>query len=54
MKTKKNKKELVLNKVTISQLDNDTMNQVKSGDLYDPNHTEISVGNSGCAIFILQ
>ena len=31
MKTKKNKKKLVLNKVTIAQLETEEMNWVKSG-----------------------
>jgi hypothetical protein len=40
MKTKKNKKKLVLNKISIARLDNDKMDRVKSGGIISPPQTE--------------
>jgi len=50
MKTKKNKKKLELNKISIAQLDKDKMKQVKTGDFHEQDQTEQSYGNhaSGC------
>ncbi len=55
MKTKKNKKKLVLNKISIAQLDKDILNKAKGGveESIDPCEAPPTVYQPQCIISII-